>query len=236
MSSSLRRGALAATALVFSIASLAACGAGNDAQTLGIKPDNAATAVNNLKIQNGLVITQPTEGAEGPAVVSATIFNDGREGETLESITLPGPGVEAKLSPADGSGPIAVPAGGSVVLGGEGNASAVIAEGLKTTQDGDVLDVVFRFSETGDVTLRAFVVPAENYYKDFGPSSLPTAPERSPEESPAEQTPEESPAGGPTATPTGTPTGTPAGAAGGESDGAGTTPSDASSASHDAGH
>ncbi|WP_240138256.1 copper chaperone PCu(A)C [Streptomyces sp. MUM 178J] len=226
MSSSLRRGALAATALVFSIASLAACGAGKDAQTLGIRPDNAATAVDNLKIQNGVVITQPTEGAEGPAVVSATIFNDGREDETLESITVPGPGVEAELSPAGGSGPLTVPAGGSIVLGGEGNASAVIDEGLKAASDGDVLDVVFRFSETGDVTLRAFVVPAENYYKKFGPSSLPSAPEESPEESP-----EQSPTGSPTGTPTSTPTGTAAGAAGGEA-----TPSDASSASQDAGH
>ena len=43
VSRSLRRGALAAAAIVFSIASLAACGAGNDAQTLEVKPDNAAT-------------------------------------------------------------------------------------------------------------------------------------------------------------------------------------------------
>ncbi|MFB7505704.1 DUF461 domain-containing protein, partial [Streptomyces broussonetiae] len=59
MSSSLRRGALAASAIVFSIASLAACGAGNDSQTLEIKPDNAATKVGNIKVQNALIITQP---------------------------------------------------------------------------------------------------------------------------------------------------------------------------------
>ena len=59
MSSSLRRGALAASAIVFSIASLAACGAGGDAQTLEIKPDNAATKVGDLKVQNALIITQP---------------------------------------------------------------------------------------------------------------------------------------------------------------------------------
>ena len=45
MSSSLRRGTLAATALALSVPTLTACGAGNDAQTLEIKPDTAATRV-----------------------------------------------------------------------------------------------------------------------------------------------------------------------------------------------
>lgn len=78
MSSSLRRGALAAAAIAFSIASLAACGAGSDAQTLGVKPDNAATTVGDIKVQNALVITQPDATSTGPAVISATVFNNGR--------------------------------------------------------------------------------------------------------------------------------------------------------------
>lgn len=77
MSSSLRRGALAAAAIAFSLASLAACGAGNNAQTLEVKPDNAATSVGDIKIQNALVITQPDTTSTGPAVVSATVFNNG---------------------------------------------------------------------------------------------------------------------------------------------------------------
>lgn len=75
MSSSLRRGALAAAAIAFSIASLAACGAGHNAQTLEIKPDNAATSVGDIKVQNAVVITQPDLESTGPAVVSATLFN-----------------------------------------------------------------------------------------------------------------------------------------------------------------
>ncbi len=190
MSRSLRRGALAATAIVFSIASLAACGAGNDAQSLQIRPDNAEAAVDDIKIQNAAVVTQPEPGAEGPAVVTATLFNNGARAETLESIKLPGASGEVKLKPAKGTGPVSVPAGGSLVLGGEGNASAVIENGREAAEDGGVQPVVFELSETGAVELQALVFPATHYFKDFGPSELPKPPVT-------------------TASPTGTPTGSP---------------------------
>lgn len=173
MSRSLRRGALAATVLTLSIASLTACGAGNDAQTLQIKPDNAATSVGDIKIQNAIVITQPQTDAKGPAVVSATIFNGGTKAQTLDSIKIDKSGDQAELKPAKGSGKITVPAGGSVVIGGKGNASAVLASGREAVQDGNAEKVTFDFSRTGKITLRAFVVPAKDYFKDFGPSEVP---------------------------------------------------------------
>ncbi|MCX5227691.1 DUF461 domain-containing protein [Streptomyces sp. NBC_00233] len=176
MSRSLRRGALAATAIVFSIAALSACGAGNDAQTLGVKPDNAAVTVDDVKIQNALVITQPLDVAKGPAVVSATVFNNGQQPQTIQSITLPGSNATVALKPATGAGPVVVPANGSVVIGGEGNASAVIENGSEATRDGDAQKVVFKLSRTGDVGLNAFVVPAASYFKDFGPTILPAPP------------------------------------------------------------
>ncbi|MFC5804079.1 DUF461 domain-containing protein [Streptomyces formicae] len=187
MSRSLRRGAIAASVLAISIASLSACGAGQDAQTLGVKPDNAATSVGNIKIQNATVLAQPVAGAEGPAVVSATLFNDGQKDETLESVTLPGTNSAVKLTAAKG-GPVTVPAGGSIILGGEGNASAVIENGREAGKAGDVQRVVFRFSETGDVRLDAFVTPAIGYYKDYGPTGAAQPPSESP-----------SPTGSPTA-------------------------------------
>ncbi|MFE1344524.1 DUF461 domain-containing protein [Streptomyces sp. NPDC058757] len=180
MSRSLRRGALAATAIVFSIAALSACGAGNDAQTLGIRPDNAAVTVDDVKIQNALVITQPTPGAKGPAVVSATVFNNGRAPQTLESISLPGSNASVVLKSAKGAGPVVVPAGGSVVIGGEGNATATIENGHEAAKNGDAQKVVFKLSETGDVALSAFVVPSTSYFKDFGPSEIPLPPSASP--------------------------------------------------------
>ncbi|MFJ8362301.1 DUF461 domain-containing protein [Streptomyces sp. NPDC093984] len=174
MSSSLRRGALAAAAIAFSIASLAACGAGNDSQTLQVKPDNAATSVGNIKIQNALVITQPDPKSTGPAVISATVFNAGRTDQTLDSITLDGTGKTAELSPASGKGKLTIPAGGSVVIGGKGNASAVLPSGREAVQDGNAQKITFSFSEAGDVSLRAFVVPAEGYFTKWGPSNIPS--------------------------------------------------------------
>ncbi|ALO09973.1 Putative lipoprotein [Streptomyces venezuelae] len=177
MSRSLRRGALAATAIVFSIAALSACGAGNDAQTLQVKPDNAAVTVDDVKIQNALVITQPHRGVKGPAVVSATVFNNGRTPQTLDAITLPGTSATVKLTAAAGAtGPITVPPLGSVVIGGEGNATATIENGTAAARNGDAQKVVFKLSKTGEVGLDAFVVPATSYFTEFGPSIVPAPP------------------------------------------------------------
>ncbi|MER7049512.1 hypothetical protein [Streptomyces jumonjinensis] len=173
----LRRGALAVTAVVLSFTVLTACGAGNNAQSLGVKPDTAAVTVDTISVQNANVITQPEAGTAGPAVVSATVFNKGDKDQTIESITLPGGTGAVKLSPAKGSGPLIVPALGSIVIGGKGNATAVIDDGTALTQNiGGVQKTVFRFSETGDVELKSFVMPATGDFKDFGPSSLPTPP------------------------------------------------------------
>ncbi|MEU6487561.1 DUF461 domain-containing protein [Streptomyces sp. NPDC046887] len=180
MSRSLRRGALAATAIVFSIASLSACGAGNDAQTLGVRPDNAAATVGDIQIQNVAVVTQPEREAVGPAVVTAKIFNNGSTPQTLDQIALPGADAPVKLTAARGGGKITVPAGGSVLLGGEGNASAVIAQGREAAQDGNVQDIVFSLSETGEVKMKAFVTPAHSYFTGFGPSEMPKAPSTQP--------------------------------------------------------
>ncbi|GAA3002723.1 DUF461 domain-containing protein [Streptomyces fulvorobeus] len=214
MSRSLRHGALAATAIVFSIASMSACSAGNDAQTLQVRPDNAATAVDGIKIQNVNVITQPEHGTEGPAVVSALLFNNGTKREVLEAVTLPGSDTPVKLRAAKGKGPVVVPAGGSVMLGGKGNAAAVIEKGHEAARNGDVQPVVFKFSETGDVELGATVVPATSFFEGFGPGSLPGQ---------AKPSPARSSSGSPSGTPTGTATGSAspeAGSHAGESSGA----------------
>lgn len=178
MSSSLRRGALAAATIAFSIASLAACAAGNDAQTLEVKPDNAAVSVGTIKVQNALVITQPlTESgseAAGPAVISATLFNTSKDPQTLDSVSVDGAGT-ATLTPAKGKGKLVVPALGSLVLGGKGNASAALTDPAGIT-DGNAQKVTFTLSTTGDVSLSAFVVPADSYFTKWGPSSIPSTP------------------------------------------------------------
>ncbi|MFD8985701.1 DUF461 domain-containing protein [Streptomyces sp. NPDC059564] len=226
MSRSLRRGALAATAVVFSIASLAACGAGNDAQTLEIKPDNAAVTKGDIKVQNALVITRGEKGKKGPASVSATLFNAGIAPQTLDEITLPGAKSKVVLKGAEGSGKVVVPAGGSVVLGGKGNASAVIEGGSDAVEAGNAQPVVFQLSRAGDVPIAAFVVPDAGMYAGFGPTEAPVAAGATPSGSPS-GTPSGSPSGSPSGaagtTPSGSPSGSPSG-----------TPS--GSPSHSAGH
>ncbi|UQX02247.1 DUF461 domain-containing protein [Streptomyces sp. RerS4] len=220
MSRSLRRGALAASAVVFSIASLAACGAGNDAQTLQIKPDNAAVTKGDIKIQNALVITQGEKGKKAGAVVSATVFNAGDTPQTLDGITLKGGKSKVVLKGAAGSGKITVPAGGSVVIGGQSNASAVVEGGNEAVKNGDAQEMVFRLSRTGDVALEAFVVPSTGMYAQYGPTEAPAAAGPAPSGSPS-GTPSGSPSGaasgapsgGPSGTPAGTPSGSPSGSA-----------------------
>ncbi|WP_069764976.1 DUF461 domain-containing protein [Streptomyces sp. LUP47B] len=210
MSSSLRRGVLAAAAIAFSVTALSACAAGTNAQTLEVKPDNAETSVGGIRLQNVVVITQPTTQAsgetKGPAVVSASVFNNTGTAQTLDAVRIEGGG-SAEITPAKGKGRVTVPAHGSVLLGGKGNASAVVTEIGENVQDGNAQKVTFTFSTTGDVSLRAFVVPADSYYTKWGPSAVPSAPQTSPKPT------------GP-ATPTGT--ATPSGSG---------TPTDAASAS-----
>ncbi|MFF4103235.1 DUF461 domain-containing protein [Streptomyces sp. NPDC001903] len=226
MSRSLRRGALAATAIVFSIASLAACGAGNNAETLQIKPDNAAVTKGDIKIQNALVITQGEKDKKGPAAVSATVFNSGVRPQTLDAITLAGGKAKVVLKPAEGASKVTVPAGGSIVLGGKGNPSAVI-EGAETVQRGNAQELVFQLSTAGDVPIAAFVVPDAGMYAGFGPTEAPVAAPGATPSGAASGTPSGSPSGSPATTPSGAASGTPAGAASG-------TPS--GSPSHSAGH
>ncbi|MCX4591071.1 copper chaperone PCu(A)C [Streptomyces sp. NBC_01549] len=209
MSSSLRRGALAAAAIAFSLASLAACGAGNNAQTLEVKPDNAATSVGDIKIQNALVITQPDTTSTGPAVVSATVFNNGTTPQTLDSVKIGGDGV-AQITPAKGGGKLTIPAGGHVTLGGEGNASAALTNPGAAVKDGNAQPITFTFSKTGDVKLRAFVVPAESYFSKWGPTNIPAAPGAT---ATGSATPSKSPKASPSDSATGTATGTPTDAA-----------------------
>lgn len=218
MSRSLRRGALAATAVVFSIVSLAACGAGHDAQTLQVKPDNAAVTKGDIKVQNALVITQEKD-KKGPSAVSATLFNAGTKDQTLDAITLPGGKATVVLKPAGSAAKVIVPAGGSVVLGGTGNASAVVAGG-GAVEDGNAQKVVFQLSNAGDVELEAFVVPATGMYAAFGPTAAPAAgaaPSGAPSGTPAagvSGSPATAPSGKASGSPAGVPSGSPSSSAG----------------------
>ncbi|WP_019549215.1 hypothetical protein [Streptomyces sulphureus] len=172
MSSSLRRGTLAASALALSVSVLTACGAGNDAQTLQVNPDNPAATEGPVRIQNVHVVT----GGEGSdqAVVNARIFNGSKSDQTLEGISMPGSGSSIQLEPGKG-GKLVVPSGGSLAIGGEDNASALIDDAPGAgIRNGDNQTLSFELSSTGAVKVDASVVPAKHQYATSGPSTSPS--------------------------------------------------------------
>jgi hypothetical protein len=171
VSSSLRRGALAAAALALSIAPLAACGAGNNAETLQVKPDNAATTVGDIQVVNVVVLTQAN--AAGDSAVSARVFNNGDQKQTIEMVTV---GTQnAALSDKDSGQTITVPAHDSVLLGGKGNPAATVPNKTEAKRDGDFQKVTFVLSSTGAVSVQALVRPATGYLAPFGPTGAASA-------------------------------------------------------------
>lgn len=190
MSSSLRRGTLAATTLALAAVTLTACGAGNNAQTLEVKPDTAATHIGTVKLQNVNVVTDAKNS--GAATVTGRVFNDGRKDQILKAITVDGSGERAKLSPARGEKGLTVPAGGSLALGGKNHAEALFPDAKAAgVRDGNAQALTFDLSETGAIPIRATVVKREGDHKKTGPSAQPgqgpqTGPSGSPSGSPSD--------------------------------------------------
>ncbi|WP_031525270.1 hypothetical protein [Streptomyces sp. NRRL F-5123] len=195
---SFRRGALAAAVVALSALSLAACAAGNEAETLKVKPDNPAGAKGDIQVQNAFVLTDPN----GPAAVTARLFNNGDTDQTLDSVNIVS-GPSAQLSGANGTGGITVPAHGTVLVGGKGNASGVISSGQEQLQNGGFQNAVFTFSGAGQIPLKIQVMPAASYFAPYGPGSLPTTEAPTPT-----ATSTETPGGTARPTDTASPTGT----------------------------
>ncbi|NJP65991.1 DUF461 domain-containing protein [Streptomyces spiramenti] len=175
MSSSLRRGGLAATAVFTLIPLTAACGAGLNAETNLVQPPNASRQIDDVKIESINVVLSE----DGPAAVTGRIFNDSTEPLTLLSITLPDSGEEFELVPVEGESTLEIPAKGSIGLGGEGNAGAFVtdAEGAGVLL-GNAQALVFDIQEVGTAELRATVVPmvgvdgAFAHYELWGPDGI----------------------------------------------------------------
>lgn len=196
---SFRRGALAAAVVALSVAPLAACGAGYKAETQEVQPDSQATSKGDIQVQNAFVLTQPN----GPATVTARLFNNGGSDQTLDRVKL-STGQTAQLTDPLGAGTqsITVPAHGSVLLGGKGNPAAVFSGGSESLRNGDMQDTTFTFSGTGDVSLPANVMPAAGYLEPYGPGSVPTTPAPAPTATDTATASPTSPTSSPTSTDT----------------------------------
>ncbi|MEU8517371.1 DUF461 domain-containing protein [Kitasatospora sp. NPDC048722] len=176
MSRSLRRGSIAALA-AFAIASLSSCAAGNQPDTLQIQPDSAsATLGTNVRLNNIVVVTGPDTSGDttGPANVTVNVSNTGTDPVELQSITV-GSGATATFADAAGAPltSIVVPAGGAVLLGGDGNPSAKLASVGVTV--GGMVPTTFAFKDGQKVAVQAGVSPDRGIYKGFGPTASPVA-------------------------------------------------------------
>lgn len=168
MSRSLRRGVLAAVAALTIAPLAAACGTGDHPQTLEVKPDSVATTVGDIQIQNAYIITEPQ--GSGPATVTAKVFNNSTSAQKLTAIAVHGATAQVTLTAADGTtGPLTIPAQGSITLGGSGNPSAALADS-KGIALGNMQSTIFDFSASGQVAVAPSVVPATHYFSAFGPS------------------------------------------------------------------
>lgn len=175
MSSSLRRGAIAAVILA-AIVPLSACAADTGAETLQVKPDNPETSLgNDLKLNEIVVVTtaNAVSGRPGPADVTVDIANTGKAAETLQSVTV-GQGTAALFTDAKGAplSQITVPAGGAVLLGGPGQ--PVVHVTSVDAPVGGFMPVTFSFGTAGQVTAQAQVQPATGNYASFGPTGVPS--------------------------------------------------------------
>ncbi|GAA2137443.1 hypothetical protein GCM10009760_17970 [Kitasatospora kazusensis] len=172
MSRSLRRGAIAALVLA-AIVPLSACAAGNTPDTLEVKPDNASTSIGNTLKLNNIVVVTPADSvalASGPANLSVNISNSSSAPEALQSVTV-GQGATASFTDAKGAAvtEIVIPAGGSVLLGGEGQPAAHLSSVALTV--GGFTPTTFSFGNAGKVTTQAQVTPAKGQYAAFGPAA-----------------------------------------------------------------
>ncbi|MFJ4677333.1 MULTISPECIES: DUF461 domain-containing protein [unclassified Kitasatospora] len=177
MSRSLRRGAVAAIVLA-AIVPLAACAAGNDASTLQIKPDNAATAIgSDVKLNNIVVVTPGGTAGEytGPANVTVNVANTGDSPEVLTSLKVGD--TAAKLTDKSGAAvdSIALAPGESVLLGAEGGPLAAVPNADVSV--GGYVRTTFTFKNAGEVSANANVQPADGLYEGYGPAKAsPSAP------------------------------------------------------------
>ncbi|MFJ5883566.1 DUF461 domain-containing protein [Kitasatospora cineracea] len=176
MSRSLRRGAVAAIVLA-AILPLAACATGNDASTLQIKPDNAATSIGNgVKLNNIVVVTEAgSAGAyTGPATVTVNIANAGTADDVLTSVKIGD--ATAKLTDENGAAvsTVDLKAGQSVLLGAEGSPVAQVSGSQLSV--GGYAKTTFTFEKAGEVSIQANVQPAVGSYEGFGPKKAVPSP------------------------------------------------------------
>jgi hypothetical protein len=189
VSRTLRRGAVAAVIVAIAPV-LAACSAGSSAATLEVKPNSAATSLNNgaLKL-NGVEIVADANG-NAPANVVGNIANNEQQQEALVSVTVGG-------TAATLSGPGTIDSKSSLQLAGPNGGPGTIQATVPTLSQpaGANVPVTFVFANAGSVTVLAQIQAGAGQYAPYAPAT----PTPSPTETPSSLPPSPNGSGSPTA-------------------------------------
>lgn len=172
-----RRSRAALVAVALSVPLVAGCGSGADAQTHQVYApgDGVLRVTETLRIQNALVVAPPSNGDK--AVVSMAIANIGDEPERLLGIEAGDAGSGVQIS-----GPMEIPAGGSISFGGPEASSQAIISGFKR-RAGEYVPLSLRFARSGALeVIPSPVLPPNGEYARV------IAPGATPEDTPSEST------------------------------------------------
>lgn len=117
--------------------------------------------VGTIKVQNATLVADPADPTVAGLIM--TIINEGDSDDSLLSAELASGGAGAT------EGPVVVPAGRSVKVGGPDGQSAIAFTGL-TVPTGSYAGITLTFRSAGSAVATVLVVPGVGYYADYKPT------------------------------------------------------------------
>lgn len=159
----LRTRASAVLVTVIAVLPAAGCyqGAGSTVNSQGPTGNGTDFEVgSDLKVQDVTLVADPDEPSTAALIM--TVVNEGEADDAL---------VSATIGSATGAteGPIALPAGRAVRLGGPGGSPAIAFIGL-AQRPGGYAPVTLMFRGAGPAQAQVAVVAATGYYEGYGPN------------------------------------------------------------------
>lgn len=114
-----------------------------------------------LQVQNTTLVADAS--GSGTAALVMTIVNDGQAADALVAASIDQVGSGAT------EGPVVVPAGAAVRVGGPGGEPAIAFTGI-TQPAGTYAEVTLTFRDAGSTTAPIAIVPGTGYYADYAPT------------------------------------------------------------------
>lgn len=178
-----RRRSLSAVALlVLGGAFAAGCGAGFNAESLGVRPNAGTAQVGSLKVNNVWVVVDP---ATGNAEIIGAVADTGTSADQLVSAMAGGlPAMVRPAAPAAISVSAALPNPGITVHGDAVNIASGAAVGFgraggpeleipnSSFSPGRITRVDLDFAHAGSTTVTAQIMPDTGLFKEYDPNGV----------------------------------------------------------------